>query len=468
MQKPIWILLILIYFSCENLFHEEDNEYLLIDNQQEKIDLLNGIYSNLIKVHDANYLFVLTRSDDINVYQNYSFYYPDQSGLVGCSTGGSSSIDFAGLTDPIYMNLYLAILSSNHLIKQLEEETDPAIVGEAYFLRAYCYLKLARLFGKVPLVTDIDVNYMLEKPSYAEVYELIESDLIKALELLPETYTFARIPGETPHKGTAKALLAEVYLSMAGFPVNDNAKYAEAARLAGEVIEQSRYYGFALLDDMANLWKTAYRHNTENIFGLFYSGGSEELNNYFGGNYVNIYSDIQFEIGGIYNPKFKFFNDFPNNYRKQVSVVTGKYEQIYYDTLGGHEHSTFFRTFDPLYNACYFIEGAFLLKWIDVEALNTWRIPLGRPTNINPLSITLCSDFAYLCRSKSQAGNLDESCYEAINKVRRRANKLDIIPHRNLTCHQDYPMSSFLILLYGKEHGNFSGSLMDDGLILSG
>ena len=434
MNKKYLILFIVILMGCENLiFEEEDNSFIIIDSEQEKIDLLNGIYAYLVKVHDADYLRVLSRSDDINVYSNYSFNYPNQTGLVGCGSGGGST-DLISLPSDIYLNLYYGILNANNLIGQLDEELDAGILGESYFLRAYCYLKLARLFGTPPLVTDIEVNYLLEKPSYREVYELIENDLLKALELLPETYTGARIPRETPHKGTAKALLAEVYLSMAGYPVNDASKYEKAAQYAGEVIEQAGYYNFSLLDDMADLWKNNNRHHSENVFGLFYSAESEETSNFFAGNYINIISDIQFELGGTYNPEFKFFNNFPNNYRKWVSVVTGRYEQVVYDTLGGIERSTYFRTFDPSYNACYFIEYAFPLKWFDVSAIDLSdpeEFMYGGRSMGPPRKVTLCliryaHTLLTYAEAKTRAGERDASCFEAVNMIRRRANKVDI------------------------------------------
>ena len=63
-------------------------------------------------------------------------------------------------------------------------------------------------------------------------------------------------------------MLAELYLSMAGYPLNDQSKYADAARMAGEVIEQADYYNFALQADFATLWDDQNRHNSENVFVL--------------------------------------------------------------------------------------------------------------------------------------------------------------------------------------------------------
>jgi starch-binding outer membrane protein, SusD/RagB family len=433
LKKIIILLFPALLISCEEfLFEKQDSTYILIKSEQDKLDLLNGIYTQLVKMYNSSYLTALARSDDINVYTAYSFSYPDQTGTTGCGSYGGE-IDFQTLTENIYRNLYLAIINTNNLIAQLDEVKDRKLAGEAYFLRGYCYFKLARLFGEVPLVRDMDVNYLLEKPTYRGVYEFIETDLLKAMELLPETNSDARIPDETPTVGTVKALLAEVYLGMAGFPVNDVSKYSEAARLSGEVIAQSDMYGYALLEDMKNLWKYSYRHNSESIFGLFYFGGTEDLNNYFGGNYISLYTELQFKLGGSYIPDFNFFDSFPENYRKQVSVATGEYEILFFDTLGGSESITHFREFDPSYNACYYIEGATLLKWLDIEDVSREEL-IGsgyydRWTENRRVTLYLlryAQTLLTYAESRARSGQLDDSCYEMVNRIRRRANKVDI------------------------------------------
>ena len=53
MKRYITILLAFVLFSCDTFFHEEDNPYLRVDKQQEKIDLINGIYSRLVRVYDG-------------------------------------------------------------------------------------------------------------------------------------------------------------------------------------------------------------------------------------------------------------------------------------------------------------------------------------------------------------------------------------------------------------------------------
>ncbi|HNW52468.1 MAG TPA: RagB/SusD family nutrient uptake outer membrane protein [Prolixibacteraceae bacterium] len=324
MKKFIPILFLIFLFACEDDFYKEVNKYLLVETDAEKNDLINGIYSRLVAVHNSNYFKLFSRSDDVNLYSSYTF---SSEGKTQCSSSGGGAIDYIGIANGIYQNLYVAIINVNSLLKTLSENEDKALVGELYFLRAYSYFKLARFFGTPPLVVDVDVDYTLDKPSYAEVYQLVENDLIKAIELLPDTYTDARVPNETPHKGTAKALLAEVYLTMAGYPLNDTAKYAEAARLSGEVIEKADYYNFSLLPDLASLWEEKNRHNSENIFGLFFGESSDAVVNSIGSSYLG-----NWVIGSSYHPELKFYYNFPDNYRRKVSLVEGYYTSLNYET----------------------------------------------------------------------------------------------------------------------------------------
>jgi hypothetical protein len=425
MQIRLLILLLLVFSSCESIFHDDDNQYLVIDTQQEKVDILNGIYSRLVKVHDYDYFKTFVRSDDINIYTNYAYSYTFENSSGYCSASGES-FDFSGITDNIYLNLYSAIVSANRLLLTLSDTEDPEIMGELYFLRAYCYFKLARLFGIPPLVTDIEVNYLTEKPSYQELYEFIEGDMLKALELLPDSYTDARIPGETPNKGTAKAMLAEIYLSMAGFPVNDETKYVEAARLAGEVIEQAEQYNYALLGDLANLWKNEYRHNTETIFGLYFNSDGVGTQNTIGGSGLASTFDDELDIRGGYHPEFKFFKTFPNNYRKYNSFVTGYYQQFGYDTLNGYAPGMEFELYDPLVNPCDFIYYVVSLKWLDREAYYREDASWISRSKVTLYLLRYAQTLLTYAEAKARSGNLDESCFEAVNRIRRRANNVDI------------------------------------------
>jgi len=413
-----------LMFSCEKkLFKENEEKYILVANEQEAVDLLNGVYNRLAEVHNGDYLMALSRSDDINIYYGYEYTFGSPFDIINPTCMGSTDHPENASGD-IYVNLYVAIANTNRLIQNLTKSGNNTLLGESYFLRAYCYFKLARWFGKPPLVIDIDIKYLIEKPTYREVYELIEKDMLKALELLPETYTFARVPGETPHKGTARAVLAEIYLAMAGYPVNDISKYAEAACLAGEVIKEAEYYNYGLLDDMADLWKKEFRHNKENIFGLFFTEKSSNQNTINIKPLPSSNPNVTFFSMDTYHPGMKFFMDFPNQYRKEVSFLTIFGKPIL------EPFSWYYEIHDPTEYPCMFIEYCLSKKNKETKiSFDSSSFEFDQAPGKNTVTLYL---FRYAhtlltyAEAKTRAGQMDETCYEAVNKIRRRANKLDI------------------------------------------
>jgi hypothetical protein len=111
-------------------------------------------------------------------------------------------------------------------------------LGEAYFLRAFCYFYLVNLYGDVPLAIGIDYtkNATMPRTSVSKVYDRIVEDLIEAKNLLTDKYV------TTPDYPTARvranklavqALLARVYLF--------RGEWANAAAEATSVIESGVY-----------------------------------------------------------------------------------------------------------------------------------------------------------------------------------------------------------------------------------
>lgn len=122
----------------------------------------------------------------------------------------------------------------------MDEVERKRLLGEAKFLRAYYYYTLVNIFGDIPLKLTPTANAtdgLLPKTSVREIYEMaIVPDLQDAeasgLPASPDGNGRAST-------GAAKALLAKVYLSMAGFPVNQTDKFAMARDKALEVINSA-------------------------------------------------------------------------------------------------------------------------------------------------------------------------------------------------------------------------------------
>jgi hypothetical protein len=137
-------------------------------------------------------------------------------------------------------------------------EWTPRILGEAYFLRAYTNFQLAKMFGPPPNTNPDAPAIVLRNGSpsgafdnpapatVAEVYDLIVSDMNRAIELLPEQYVEGRDPipyQDRATKWAAHFLAAEVYFLQNNF---------EMAEQHATAVIESGYY--SLQDDVVDAW----------------------------------------------------------------------------------------------------------------------------------------------------------------------------------------------------------------------
>jgi hypothetical protein len=143
-----------------------------------------------------------------------------------------------------WTNSYYYIYQCNDVITGLagNHSITPSLrdqlLGEAYFLRAFTYFYLVNLYGDVPLVltTDYTNNNNSGRTPANKVYDQMIEDLIKAQDLLTNTYAS---PPQFPaarvrvNRLAVKAMLARVYLY--------RGEWSEAAAAATEVIQSGIY-----------------------------------------------------------------------------------------------------------------------------------------------------------------------------------------------------------------------------------
>lgn len=226
-----------------------------------------------------------------------------------------------GRMTPIWLGCYKTIQSTTNIINNYSRVTDgeatktQTIVGEASFLRALCYYWLTRVWGEVPIIPSEVYSpefLTLKKSKPADVYKLIEEDLARAEQWVPNK---KRDPGR-PNKGSVKALLADVYLTEAGWPLKDQSKYALAAAKAKEVIDNKAAYTFDLYQ--GGFLKIFVGGTTEDVFTLFTRGQWSTYNSFYG------LSTMPENEGGWsdFFPELKFFNNFPAGKRKDDTFST--------------------------------------------------------------------------------------------------------------------------------------------------
>lgn len=144
-----------------------------------------------------------------------------------------------------------------------------AMYGEVYFLRAFYYFTLVKMYGDVPLFTDkrldISATGTIKRSPKASVYLAIENDLNAAIGVLPLTQTQAG----RPTKYAAQALLGKVYLYQQ--------KYDSAATVLQSVISAN---AFSLVNNFASIFLKSGENGPESVFEIQYS--SDGANSYAG------------------------------------------------------------------------------------------------------------------------------------------------------------------------------------------
>lgn len=124
-------------------------------------------------------------------------------------------------------NFYRAIDQQNRCIKYIQpigldkftsadkQGTKNALIGEAYFLRAFTYFYISRVWGDVPLVIETGIDAAatpnIPRAAQAKVLDQCISDLQEAIKVLPfVTGATANRPVRA-NRGTCYALLAHIY-----------------------------------------------------------------------------------------------------------------------------------------------------------------------------------------------------------------------------------------------------------------
>ncbi|MBX2877974.1 MAG: RagB/SusD family nutrient uptake outer membrane protein [Saprospiraceae bacterium] len=161
-------------------------------------------------------------------------------------------------------------------IEFLAEEQQQAVLGQAYFLRGYCYYEIARWFGDAPIRTQsfdpaVDDQNAARMP-VAEVYAQAASDLETAGGLLPENYdtgAYSDADRGRPTSPAAWGLLTKVYMHMAGAEVGQTERFKDASTAAQKVLAQSSN-GFPILETeyMANFWQATQDQGSELLFSI--------------------------------------------------------------------------------------------------------------------------------------------------------------------------------------------------------
>lgn len=152
----------------------------------------------------------------------------------------------SGFWNSAYNQIYAAnaVIEGTEASTVLTTEQKKQLQGEALFIRAMLHFNLSNLFGDIPYVTQTDykVNRLMARTEITAVYDLVITDLKRAITMLPINYISTN--KVRPNQLTAKSLLSKVYLY--------KGSWSEAENTASSIIDQSAVYSFE--DELNNLF----------------------------------------------------------------------------------------------------------------------------------------------------------------------------------------------------------------------
>ncbi|MDR0756298.1 MAG: RagB/SusD family nutrient uptake outer membrane protein [Tannerella sp.] len=432
-------LLVLSTFSCSD-FLEEDPKGQLSQSTffatESDLDLaLNALYKQVANRQARNEGQVhMWAGDDLTTHpasNKEDFREFDRSQVSENSSRLQNTWDLA----------YKVIKAANYIINnagrltgddaRLNEKVKTTIAQAAYW-RGFCYFQLSRCWEKVPIVLEDLMDYDAPVASPEEIMEQAISDLKIAEADLPVMWTAAPYAQNGMNiavsRGAAKATLAYIYLSYAGWPYYKTEYYAQAAAKAKEVIDASdrgEYY-YQLLDEYwkVHSWEYNYK-NTEVLLATYYNLTTQAAMS----TYCDIIEDM--DGGGWHDSgaEIKFWKNFPEGPRKEATfapktLLKGELRDWWWDPNYGTPTG---RTVcNPWYLAA--CEGARGTEFDIAKPVSQ----AGMTGEKSHKTIRLSEVYCWYAEAVGRSGGNDPFAYEVLNRVRTRAG-LEPIPSGSLS-----------------------------------
>ncbi len=394
MKKIFFIIagagLALGFAGCAKMLEEKPRTFLnpdaFFNNPDSYESAVKGVYSGLPGLLGSNVQMMKEMFSDI-------YAAPSASFEQALPTYRNLQEPFFYNTRQLWASCYSIIKNANFIIGQLgtatiADDRKTALLAEARGLRAYAYFHLVQFYGGVPLRTKAIDGYnelQAQRAGEEDVYKLIVEDLTAAEAGLPE---------DAPQKGrlykkAATALLAKVYLTMAGAPLKKTQYFANARDKALEVIGSGK---FKLVDDYAKVFQTT-GYTTETIFGVLYVPGT-------GGSPLHSLTVTAPSYVPILLPAEWFMNSFaPGDRRRLWGIKTA-----YKDPSGS-------------------VLNPFFAKFADTTLINNGTGASGAGIVSLAVPLVRLAEMYLVAAEAENEINGPGAAYAHINEVRRRARE---------------------------------------------
>ncbi|MBO7113394.1 MAG: RagB/SusD family nutrient uptake outer membrane protein [Bacteroidaceae bacterium] len=280
------------FSSCNNEDEVVEQKIIdennVVDDDASALALVNGIYAHWQPLSSSFSFIIELNSNKLISFEGTE----DKEGPLNSRFEQGPDTWYQ---IKIFNHLLLGVAEANDAIttinnsKALGKVTETgynAAVGKAKFLRGLANLKLAQLWGEIPVFTE-DGGSPTERQSLDKVFDQIIKDLTDAESLLLDYSGDPRVPS----KQAAQALLARTYLVLGDNPLSydevaaiaqlqtdpeftTTPQYLEkAVEYADKVINSGR---LALAPDFSKLFGRDYESNklgdNEHLFTIAHDG----------------------------------------------------------------------------------------------------------------------------------------------------------------------------------------------------
>ena len=426
---PLDFIVLASFFGCQKKLTEDPKGNLTPVNYLKTQADLDAAVTSIYAMYavDGAYAFTskstsyfgaddLTTDPGLNKGDMRAF---DQ--LNGSSSNSSMNAEWNGPWTAIYQaNNVITNYNQVNSTETLKNQS----VGQAYFLRAWGYYNLVRTFGAVPLIDKvIPVDDRPARSDVSSVYGLIVNDLKIAKRLLPTS--FPGQPGRA-NQMAARSMLADVYLTMAGWPLKKTENYALAAAEADSVIKTGTY---SLMNDYASVFTT--NNNSESVFAIQFNVGGGSPNRTFGSSSVPLDEVASNGSSGWddYYPEINFFLNAPKCARTDATFYTTlkliqadkSFKLVPWNSSETHAGHPYYKKFRAGLNDGV-IETATTIQTINPSTNKT--------TDIIRYPLVLLD---YAEASAMATGGPSAAAYAAVNQVRTRAGLPNLTPGLSAT-----------------------------------
>ena len=274
------LLIALIFTACEDQFDRDPLSLITSQNmwssESEARAGITGMYSEFRSTFNTEVFLI---------------WFEFRTGFWKVGASGAGQWDDLFLNTPNatstpstnWRDIYDVIAAANLALKYIpdidfsNDNDKNNLLADAYFIRAFCYFALGRIWGDVPLIISPvesldDENLYSPRAGVSLVFDQIKADIDQALTLMTDNGARNRIMAS---KAGINMLKADVYLWTARRMGGGNADLTTARTAAEAVLADPNYELLASYEEVFRV-----EQNREIIFSIFFDALEGSQNQY--------------------------------------------------------------------------------------------------------------------------------------------------------------------------------------------